>query len=99
MSRHLAKKRQGTALEAAKLAHTAGSLFCILQRRLCDCEWTWDCIHYFSHHNSQNQGQRGHLDRDLSWLMVSGNRVLHGEAGRPEQLRLGWWNLPMSLLA
>lgn len=36
--------------------------------------------------------------RDLSWLMVSGNVVLHGEEGRLEQLRLGQWNLHVLLL-
>lgn len=36
--------------------------------------------------------------RDLPWLMVSGNVVLHGEEGRLEQLRLGQWNLHVLLL-
>lgn len=36
--------------------------------------------------------------RDLPWLMVSGNVVLHGEEGRQEQLRLGQWNLHVLLL-
>lgn len=77
---HPGRKWYKRGLEAAKLAHTTASLSCVLQIMPGDCWWT--CASDFHHHNRQTQRQKGNLEGDLCWLLVSGKAASSSRWGR-----------------